>query len=124
MNPLQECFDKSTSSLIAQGSKSFNNGLCYHRLTGDDGIIRKCAIGWLITDEQIVKYNINSTDDVRSFNPKLFLELLSEIDYDLAHRFLSSMQEAHDKADPKDFVKSFMINANNVAFKFGLNPIA
>ncbi len=90
----QEAFDKAYKGIVAQGCISLldNSFNCAYR--GADGA--KCAVGHLITDEQITKYAIGNTVAVYSFPEELIAELLPEDDD--AMLFFEELQGVHDGA--------------------------
>lgn len=134
---LQGIFDKVCNLLILQGKGSFNgdrdgcidNRMCAYR--GPEGL--KCAVGQLLTDEQIAKYHIREGNTPNEFPEELIKELLPEMQ-DLKHGedFLRSMQRAHDNAtlarpltdSTKTWVAGFKLEANLIAGYYGLTPIA
>lgn len=121
---LQAAFDKSTAALLAQGAKSFGEvpnvgSACLYR--GPEG--RKCAIGHLMSDEQIAFFEIKEDTNVWTFPSGLLNQLLPEVDEAIGAKFLSELQRAHDRASPSTFVADFTRVANEVASCYNLTPI-
>jgi hypothetical protein len=119
--PFQTAFDAATSALLKQGCKSsMASGSCFYRHPNNGS---KCAVGQLLSDEQIEKYSLREGDSVQSFADALILELVPEADECDARRFLAELQRAHDLSCDTDFVPSFTAAANLVATQWGLVPI-
>lgn len=144
---MQAAFNKACAGVLAQGCRAFSGGACKYRITlsiGEEGrkLCLKCAIGHLLTDEQIEKYAVNDNHLPHSFHPDLLNELLpgykqfSPQNKGEAVDFLHNLQHAHDKChssyplayeNPKlnfqDFNSEFTFKANEVAKLYGLTPI-
>lgn len=131
MNPktvLQIAFNKACQGIIDQGVASNIPDAkigCYYRLKSGDKVL-KCAIGQLLSDEQIKKYKIKEGDDVRKFSTYLIDELLPGIEFETSYKFLDDLQLAHDMASQvkeQPFLQYFVYSANGVADTFGLERI-
>lgn len=118
----QVVFDTATAALLKQNAKSARSvdNACYYR--HPDAELR-CAIGHLLSDDQMEKYHVNEGDSPSSFDDTLLAEILPGVHYIAAAEFLSSLQRAHDNANHSDFRNSFIETANVVACQYGLNPI-
>jgi hypothetical protein len=129
----QEVFNKAVTGLIEQGQKSSKEypnleSICFYRKESDGKII-KCAIGHVLSDEQITKYNIKEGSNPYSFPEELVAELLSINFSDHPNNglellngrgFLAGLQAAHDGAKASDFEKSFMDAAKKLALTYEL----
>jgi hypothetical protein len=126
---MQTVFDTATAAIIKQGKRCVNNsGTCQYR--GPDGL--KCAIGHLITDEQMERHHIINSAGALSFSRALVEELIPDMnDLEVTRNFLSELQDAHDLSytissllcSYKGFVADFSERANKVAAKYDLTPI-
>lgn len=118
---LQEMLDKATQNIITQGCQSLCENGCAYR--GDNGT--KCAVGHLISDEQIIKYNIKEGAAVHCLCSDLFEELAPNGKPELVMNFLKELQEARDSFDERkgDFVEFFIEKANEVANRYGLSSV-
>lgn len=120
---LQAAFDKAVTGVLAQGNKSCvtenNCTICAYR--GEGGF--KCAIGQLLTDEQIQKYGIKEGATPSMFPEALITELFPGVDGELAQGFMETLQNAHDGATSFNFKREFLSRANDIANNCGLNPI-
>jgi len=116
----QAAFDKAVELVIKQGAVCKNNdAVCLYR--GPNGM--KCAIGHLISDEQIAKYNIRMNHYVEYFPSTLLKEIINDDAY-IVCEFLTGLQSAHDycQIDSGDkFTEAFINRANNLAINWGLN---
>ena len=95
---MQSILEDVYNKLIEQGKPAYNNELNIGllRLKENDSEL-KCAIGHLLSDEQIKKYNINLDDSAFTFQDELIKELApNNEDYCFAV-FLHQLQVAHDK---------------------------
>jgi len=119
MSALQEVFDKATTALLLQGRKCSDGAGCMYRLP--DG--RKCAIGHLISDKQIEIFNVRMNQPVYELSDILLMEIIPDNDLEETKEFLDALQVAHDGSDPTNFEESFRNKANDVAYKYLLNPI-
>lgn len=123
MSPLQEVFNKATAAVIAQGVRSSNGdeagATCLYR--GPNGI--KCAVGHLLSDEQMRKYEVANAAGAGSFTDSLLQEIAPDTDLDTLRSFLDALQGAHDSASGSCFVETFKRNANAVAKLYDLDPI-
>lgn len=126
---MQSLFDKAVSLTYQQGRKSRNelSGSCVYRLKTDTGVL-KCAIGHVLSDEQIKKYDISLASEVQRFPMDLIVELIpgayTYVDMIEARGFMNRLQAAHDNAStvPALFPETFLKGANDVAFAYGLTP--
>jgi hypothetical protein len=121
----QSIFDKSTAAIIAQGEPSRAvTGACSYRCT-KNGKSLKCAIGQLLTDEQMSKYQVRESFNPYVFQINLIAELAPGVDVDHAKAFLAELQQCHDRAEHLDrFLGSFKNLANSLANRYDLSPIA
>lgn len=113
----QEAFDKAYKGIVAQGRGSSNDWQCLYR--GDGGT--KCAVGQLLSDEQITRYGIRNSQGVSELAPELLDELLPCDSK--AGVFLSELQDAHDQATwcaVPNFIEAFKLRAADVAKKYEL----
>lgn len=124
-NSMQTVFDTATAGVIAQGVQSigpdlnFGGTICLYR--GKDGI--KCAVGHVLSDEQMVKYAIGENMNPYLFPSELLNELLPGYDNNTQKTFLAQLQTAHDCSATNGFVADFTERANKVAAGYELNPI-
>jgi hypothetical protein len=129
---MQAAFDTATAAIIKQGKRSVSyGGTCQYR--GPDGM--KCAVGHLMTDEQIARHHISNSATAFSFKIPLMQELIPGLndqdEIEVARSFLAELQDAHDLAytvssllsSYKGFVADFSERANKVAVKYDLTPI-
>ena len=115
---MQKVFDKAVSSVYNQGCKSvdFDKNACSYRdIEGN-----KCAIGHLISDDDMKEYSIGNNDAVRSFKPEVIKKLLPEIPLYIGYEFLADLQRAHDNSPIYYFKDNFLSNADLMAYKYGL----
>jgi hypothetical protein len=123
---LQDLFDKSTAGVLAQGKGAIPVGgtSCFYRLT-EHGKLLKCALGQVITDEQMTKHGLTEGVGPRGFSEAFMAELLPGVISRDARMFLGELQEAHDNAARTiDFLVNFKVLANHVAATWDLVPIA
>jgi hypothetical protein len=120
---IQAAFDKATAAVIAQGKRSIadDGDSCLYR--GPNGT--KCAVGHLMSDEQMSRFGIQEDSNPYVFPFALIEELLPGVNQTDACSFLSQIQRAHDRASTFEstFVVSFKDAANRVADNYGLKPI-
>lgn len=120
---MQKVFDTVYEALFKQGCKSTNNilgnGLCMYR--GELG--RKCAIGHLISDDQIKKYNVCENTTAVHLDDNIVRELVPNVDPTIVKGFLYRLQNAHDNSDYQNFNSSFKKEMNIVAHDFNLKGI-
>lgn len=92
----QEIFNKAVAGLASQKFQRSvsDNGRCLYR--GPNGL--KCAIGHVVTDEQIAEvvkqirvYNKDCNENAEGFNGRVFSKTLSASEH-----FLDNLQSAHD----------------------------
>jgi hypothetical protein len=121
---LQAAFDKSVNGVLAQGCKSTtsedNCSVCAYR--GDDGA--RCAIGQLLTDEQIQKYGIKEGATPDSFQEDLIEEMFPGVQGETALAFMTALQNAHDGAPGYNFKYDFWKRANDVAATYNLTGVS
>lgn len=122
---LQVLFDKACAGVIDQGAQSLmpgDNSTCAYR--GTDG--KKCAVGHLLSDEQIAMYGIKEMDNPEKFVSPLLRELVPGVQTGMAVEFLSDLQDAHDNShhySGNSFVSDFRYRANLIAQKWNLKNI-
>lgn len=116
---LQSAFDKATSALIAQGQKSGSGVMCYYRMLKGDAKLA-CAVGHLMTDEQMARYSVSEGMSVYDAPKKLLDEILPGVSLMDARDFLGSLQSAHDMCTLESFVEDFKRNARDVARSWNL----
>ena len=120
---LQVLFDKACAGVIDQGAQSLmpgDNSTCAYR--GTDG--KKCAVGHLLSDEQIAMYGIKEMDNPEKFVSPLLCELVPGVLTGIAVEFLSDLQDAHDKSGYNvSFIVDFKYRANLIAQKWNLKDI-
>lgn len=125
---LQAAYDKACHGVIAQGKPSINeDGGCDYHQCNDF----RCAVGFLLTDDQLDKYSIRSS--VPEYFPEAVLkEMFPSVEIFTARRFLEELQECHDQPAnmeyPYDPVKNFFVEdfkklAKQLAFNWNLVPI-
>lgn len=127
----QKLFDKAVQGILAQGCPSLGyvedsygkpgGGCAYRGVNGS-----KCAIGHLLTDEQMKEYDIKEGTSPEMFPGKLLRELLPNMSYCSNLEFLMDLQDVHDKSshsdvDANEFLKNFRMRAGKFAEKWNLN---
>jgi hypothetical protein len=117
---MQAAFDKAVTGVLKQGCQAlFNDGkstsCAYRGLNGT-----ACAVGQLLTDEQIVKYGVVENEVPSTFKEELIAELLPNVDGETAVLFLEQLQSAHDTALTSKFKLDFWERAMGVARQFNL----
>lgn len=113
----QEAFDKAYKGIVTQGRGSSNDWQCLYR--GEGGA--KCAVGQLLSDEQLTVHKVRNSQGANSLPPALLSELLP--DDPKAGTFLSELQDAHDQATwcaVPSFIEAFKLRAADVAKKYKL----
>lgn len=132
MYTFQSAFDKATAGIIAQGEPSIKmsaaNPSCMYRHDG-----KSCAVGQLLTDEQIERFHVTEGENAAAFPIALIAELLPGEDVFGARGFLNDLQMAHDYAGTDfargqlpvgtTFLSDFRRRANEVAVTYNLEPI-
>ena len=122
MNDMQSVFDTATSAIILQGKRSEGsmNGetMCLYR--GPEGT--KCAVGFLLSDADILFYGIKENSNPCDFPSTLIAKLVPGDTIATSKEFLLDLQTAHDMAG-SDFVNDFKRRAHEVARKYNLSPI-
>lgn len=113
----QEAFTKAYLALKTQGKKSLDGPFCAYR--GENGT--RCAVGHLLTDEDMEKYAIKNTDSVRGFPGALRSRLAEDADDPLP--FLVGMQVSLHDILSSDF-SEFEFHARNFARAWGLEMSA
>lgn len=124
---IQGAFDKMVSAIKNQGRPSVesSSGLCFYRNSNGN----KCAIGHLISDDQINKFGIKEKSSVMNFPLQLCEELITYPDAIDSRIFLLDMQTAHDTAATMHplnnnlFMNEFLIECKEVAKKWNLKYI-
>lgn len=115
---MQDLFSRAVLGVIKQGYPSFDTDtwrFVYRALNG-----ARCAIGHILTNALIKKYQIKEGNGANDLSVKLIKELLPDEDLYRARRFLNLLQDAHDGANPNDFVADFKVRASKVAQAFNL----
>lgn len=125
---LQAFFDTACARLLEQGCLAGNRGGCYMRQYMDDGTIRKCVIGGMITDEQMREYGISDEASVGMLPEPLIKKMIPGADPEIAEYFMRALQRAHDDMihsswDTLGFAKEFKSRANEVADQFKLKRL-
>lgn len=121
MSSYQELFDKATTAILQQGCRSVNPaGQCRYR--GPNNL--KCAIGHLISDEQINIYGVQEGYGAGSFPIALIRSICAENDVYRSSDFLHGLQKVHDLCKCADtFLDDFRIEANDFARRWELKGI-
>jgi hypothetical protein len=125
---LQVACQKACAGIIAQGRQAVNpkSSICQYRQPCEGGVL-KCAIGQLLSDDQIKKYAVVEGRGPHDFPGPLVAELLPGItDIYRAKLVLVALQHAHDNAETANgmFLEDFKARANNMAKVYGMDPIA
>jgi len=121
---MQAAFNTATIGVLNQGGPAMTpERACAYRVDG-----RKCAVGHLLSDEQIAEYNIKPQDLVARFNANLLTEIMPGVDASVTAAFLRALQSAHDDValsilHQESFAKIFLERANAIATEYGLDPI-
>lgn len=118
---LQPLFDKAVKGVIAQGGHSIceDENTCAYRGLGG----KKCAIGQLLSDEQIELHSIKEGMTPGKFPPALIRELLPGIQSGIAVQFLEELQNCHDSCAGSNFIQTFKRVANEMADKWDLKKV-
>lgn len=121
---LQKLFNEAGEKVIAQGRQSIDksSNTCVYR--GPNGI--KCAVGHLITDEQIAKYIIRPSSGVELFTITLLEEIAPGVNPSVAVEFLGSLQGCHDGCHfgaGQSFITEFKDRMNVVARRLELQEL-
>lgn len=128
MYTMQEVFDKACTAIIAQGMRSsedFDNEYsgCLYR--GPNGL--KCAIGHLLSDEQIEFFGVKEGNSPLDFHPDLLDQLIKSVDtsiFTCKSDFLNEIQNLHDtclNSEGDNFVFEFKAIAKQFAEHAKLN---
>lgn len=96
----QEAFEKAYKGIVAQGCRSHDGVFCVYRGPNDT----KCAVGHLLTDEQIEKHAIKNSDGALYFPRALTDELLPNDNN--GKYFLAGLQAVHDGMESLDDFKA------------------
>lgn len=125
---MQDIYNRACAGVIAQGvpARAANGGSCQYRLPYEGGVL-KCAIGHVLTDEQIKKYGVQESTNPHRFAPELLAELLPGMFRMNAQLFLVELQQCHDMAGVSTtgtFLEGFKKRAYGFARHYGLIPIA
>lgn len=120
----QELLNKAVAGILAQGCQSYvdNDDENYCAYRGPN--CTKCAIGHLLTDEQIEKYNIEENQTPETFSKELIQELApATLQHDTV-QFFQDLQRAHDLPDGGAyFIANFKKRIKDLALKWNLeNP--
>lgn len=110
----QRLFDTAYHGVMAQGCQS--KRLMFYRYRGSDN--RKCAIGQLLTDEQMEKYLIAEGTTIGAFPIPLMNELFEGLVPNAS--FLYDLQRAHDGAGVIGFADNYRLEMKAVAAKWNL----
>ncbi len=95
----QEAFEKALLGVLRQKRGSIDNGKCAYKLVLDDGRELRCAVGHLLTDEQMILAEKNS-----DFTAAYLASSLERRDIPLDSQitaepyFLRDLQQTHDAA--------------------------
>jgi len=119
---MQKAFDTAVNGIIAQGSQSTLSDdatTCAYR--GDGG--KKCAVGFLISDDQIIDYLIKEGSTPHDFPSDLIAEILPGVRTGDATTFLDELQSVHDNCSSMNFISDFKSRANEFALKWDLRGI-
>lgn len=106
MRTAQQLFDTAVGALLAQGVRSFDDGMCRYR--GPDGT--KCAVGHLIPDE-VYDEAMESKHvlAVLNRNPQMAEHLhASDRPETFTRPMLRDMQKVHDDVPPENWKRSYM----------------
>jgi hypothetical protein len=119
---LQAFFDKAVSAMVKQGCSSAGQYEYLYRGIKNDKPVA-CAIGLMLTDEQIQKYKVVEGSQPNSFSPELVQELIPDVSTIHAKTFMTSLQKCHDLvAYLPDFVSAFINKSNELAKLYDLTP--
>lgn len=111
----QEVFDTAVTGVINQGGPALAMATRSCRFRGDNG--RKCAVGWLISDEDY-------DPRMESFTFPTLLEAYPETLRDLVphQKLLKELQLSHDAMLDDSELRWFKEICARIADKFGLDP--
>lgn len=120
---LQNTFDVVFYALLTQGAPSTKDHgdtvACYYR----NGEL-KCAVGHLLSDEQIAQHNIEEGTLADTFADMLVAELLPGVHTNLARKFLNALQVMHDSlphnVEGELFRKHLVRESREVSHRFSL----
>lgn len=116
---LQQIFDHVASNLLRQGEVcADDDGSCRFR---SDGGKKKCAVGWVISDEEYSQIFRGAEEDGESLGKLIQCRRLPMPDnaiFDL----LVDLQKMHDEWSPDNYLRSdrWMIDLEDVARFHGL----
>lgn len=131
----QMLFDKATGGVLAQkkpsfiGKHSFDSTVSYFSI--HEGQVFKCPVGHLLSDEQVIKYNICPARLICGWEDELIMELVPNSSVVCARHFISKLQRAHTRAylafkkskGKSDFIADYINESNIVAKEFGLKEV-
>lgn len=123
---MQVFFDKACQGIKDQGKKSYVGGTCKYRYEESPGVVLRCSIGQMLTDDQLQRFCIKEGETPhQDFPDALFEEMFPSckgnkfFSVRYCRAFLSDMQDAHDGETMGDnFVTKFIDHANKVAVFF------
>jgi hypothetical protein len=115
---MQELFDRAVKGILQQGKPSRASANCLYR--GPEGA--KCAVGHLISDEQIKTFKIKEGDAADGFHPDLYATLMPGVYVPTAKSFLLSLQMVHDGSNRSNFLEVFNQRAIAFAKEWNLTP--
>jgi len=117
----QEIYTGSKTGLLAQNCKARDqHGACRLRVTMDDGIVRKCAIGQNIPDPVYLMLmdECRVTDLPHEFPQTVPYVVPSDIWLEKQREFIEDLQHIHDRHNPEDWSDEF----RRFAYKWELIP--
>lgn len=113
---LQRIYEYALKHVRKQGKPAMNGNGCVYRAC--DG--SQCAVGALLTDEQIATAGIGNGNSVAG-HPEKFKALIGADRTGEKLRLLKALQGAHDNANHgEDFLRDFEWAMQDTAKKFGL----
>lgn len=126
----QEAFEKALRGVVGQGCKS--TGLVdsviqckYRHITEIDNKELRCAVGWLLTEEQLKHLGDNNppASGLMSIMPP-GTKIIDDLDEELETTFLTHLQVAHDGVDTfgrsDTFVEKYKAAMHRFASRWGL----
>ncbi len=122
----QEAFDKAWRGVVKQGRKSRDersgNGECCYKLVDGNGAELRCAVGHLLTDEQLVQLG-GQNPSARALAAIFASPIVEGVDRREEQYFLHELQKCHDNvghlAGPQ-FIKEFKERMTDLAADCGL----
>ncbi len=117
---MQAAFDKAVHGILAQGGRSlaYINGRLTCAYRGEGG--KKCAVGHLLSDEQIEGYGVAEATNPGTFPGALLKELIPDVEVKVGTDFLWELQAVHDNCSDHNFANSFFNSAKRFAINRGL----